>query len=145
MWGLAYNRVSVGEDLFHRAERGLQSEPSAALPAWPFSHGYTTNTQKPLSHAVYNFYTMFTLVYFYLTHLTLRSQPGLLQPGPNALDPACVFWVIVGVSTHALVLLHERVIHQTYRNKCQPHCEKRHLKYKLSVCICSKLSKFPSL
>lgn len=55
MCRLAYNQASVGEGSFRRAERGLQSEPSAALPAWPSSHGYTTNTQAPLSHVVYNF------------------------------------------------------------------------------------------
>lgn len=67
---------------------------------------------------------MFTLVCWYVTHLALRSQPGLLQPGPNALDAACMFWVIVSVSTHTLVLLHQRVIYQAYRGKCQPYCEK---------------------
>lgn len=67
---------------------------------------------------------MCTLACWYLTHLALRSQPGLLQPGPNALDPACMFWVIVGVSTHTLVLLHQRVIHQAYRGKRQPYGDK---------------------
>lgn len=67
---------------------------------------------------------MVALVCRYLTHLALRSQSGLLQPGPNALDPACMFWVIVGVSAHTLVLLHQGVVHQAYRDKCQPHNEK---------------------
>lgn len=40
------------------------------------------------------------------THLTLRSESGLLQPRPNALDPARMLRVAVGVPTHALVLLH---------------------------------------
>lgn len=117
MCGLAYSQASVGEGWFHRAERGLQSEPSAALPMWPSSHGCTTNTHTQASLACHlQLNTMIALVrYRYLAHLALRSQPGLLQPGPNALDPACMFWVIVGVSAHTLVLLHQRVIHQAYR------------------------------
>lgn len=47
-----------------------------------------------------------------ITHLTLRSESGLLQTRPDALDPAGVLRVAVGVSTHTLVLLHERVVHQ---------------------------------
>lgn len=70
---------------------------------------------------------MLTLVCWYLTHLALRSQPGLLQPGPNALDPACMFWVVIGVSTHTLVLLHQRVVHQAYRGKSYSHTVKKTL------------------
>lgn len=48
-----------------------------------------------------------------VSHLTLAAQARLLQPRPDALDASGVFGVCVCVSTHALVLLHERVIHQT--------------------------------
>lgn len=106
----AYNPVSVGEGWFHTEGRGLQSEPSAALPEWPSSHGYTTHTQTE----EYNFHitspaslTVPQLQLFPpLTHLTLSSQSSLLQPGPNALNPPGVLRVAVGVSAHALVLLH---------------------------------------
>lgn len=47
-----------------------------------------------------------------LTHLTLRSKTSFLKPRPNALDPSGVFGVAVGVSTHTLVFLHERVVDQ---------------------------------
>lgn len=47
------------------------------------------------------------------SHLTLAAQTRLLQPRPDALDAPGVFGMRVGVSTHALVLLHERVVHQT--------------------------------
>lgn len=45
-------------------------------------------------------------------HLTLASEPPLLQPGPDALDAARVLRVPAVVSTGALVLQHDRVIHQ---------------------------------
>lgn len=46
-------------------------------------------------------------------HLAVRPQACFLQPGPDALDAACVLRVAGGVPTHALVLLHQRVVHQT--------------------------------
>lgn len=46
-------------------------------------------------------------------YLALRPESGLLQPRPDALDPAGVLRVAVGVAAHTLVLLHQRVVHQT--------------------------------
>lgn len=46
------------------------------------------------------------------THLALRPQPRLLQPRPDALNAPGVLRVAVGVSAHALVLLHQGVVHQ---------------------------------
>lgn len=39
-------------------------------------------------------------------HLALAAQPPLLQPGPDALNPARVLRVVAVVSTGALVLEH---------------------------------------
>lgn len=47
-------------------------------------------------------------------YLALRSEAGLLQTGPDALYAPRVLRVAVGVSAHALVLLHEGVIHQAW-------------------------------
>ena len=47
-------------------------------------------------------------------YLTLAEQACLLQPGPDALDPASVLGVHVCVPAHALVLQHERVVDHTW-------------------------------
>lgn len=47
-------------------------------------------------------------------YLTLAEQACLLQPGPDALDPASVLGVHVCVPAHALVLQHERVVDYTW-------------------------------
>lgn len=101
MCGLAYNRVSVGEGWFHRAERGLQSEPSAALPAWPFSHGYTTNTQTPLSHAVYNFTqrSYLRVVISHTSHCAL-SPVSCSRDQMLWIRPACSGWLLVFPHIH---------------------------------------------
>lgn len=52
-------------------------------------------------------------------HLTLAPEPPLLQPGPDALDAACVLWVPAVVSAGALVLQHDRVIDQPCREQSQ--------------------------
>lgn len=48
-------------------------------------------------------------------HLTVRPEASLLKPGPDTLDSAGVLWMTGGVATDTLVLLHQRVIHQTYK------------------------------
>ena len=45
-------------------------------------------------------------------HLTFASQAGLLQPRPDALDAPGVLRVAVGVPAGALVLQHQRVVHE---------------------------------
>lgn len=52
-------------------------------------------------------------------HLTLAPEPPLLQPGPDALDAACVLWVPAVVSAGALVLQHDRVIDQPCQEQSQ--------------------------
>ena len=54
-------------------------------------------------------------------YLTLPPESSLLQPGPDALDASGMFWVCVGAATHALVLLHEGVIHQTWNTHTHTH------------------------
>lgn len=49
-----------------------------------------------------------------LPYLALAKQARLLQPRPDALDPAGVLRVHVCVPTHALVLQHERVVDHTW-------------------------------
>lgn len=44
------------------------------------------------------------------SHLTLAPEAPLLQPGPDALDPPCVFGMSAVVPTGTLVLQHHRVI-----------------------------------
>lgn len=48
-------------------------------------------------------------------YLTLAAQSRLLQSRPDALDASGVLGVDVTVSTHALVFLHQGVVHQTCR------------------------------
>lgn len=48
-------------------------------------------------------------------YLTLSAQSCLLQSRPDALDASGVLGVDVTVSTHALVFLHQSVVHQTCR------------------------------
>ncbi len=49
-------------------------------------------------------------------YLTLAAQSRLLQSWPDALDASGVFGVDVTVSTHALVFLHQGVVHQTCKD-----------------------------
>lgn len=49
-------------------------------------------------------------------HLALAAQPPLLQPGPDALNPARVLRVVAVVSAGALVLEHHRVVNQPCKN-----------------------------
>lgn len=49
-------------------------------------------------------------LYFY--YLTLATETRLLEPGPDALDPPCVLWVAVCVSTGTLVFQHQGVIYK---------------------------------
>lgn len=49
-------------------------------------------------------------------HLTVRPEASFLKPGPDTLDSASVLWMTGGVATDTLVLLHQRVIHQTYKH-----------------------------
>lgn len=48
-------------------------------------------------------------------HLAVRPEASLLKPGPDTLDSASVLWMTGGVAADTLVLLHQRVIHQTYK------------------------------
>lgn len=59
------------------------------------------------------------------SYLTATAQTRLLQARPDALDAAGVFRVRVCVAAHALMLLHERIVHQTYRNM-QAHTHASH-------------------
>lgn len=45
----------------------------------------------------------------------MRPEASLLKPGPDTLDSASVLWMTGGVAADTLVLLHQRVIHQTYK------------------------------
>lgn len=49
------------------------------------------------------------------THLTATEQARFLQPRPNTLNATGVLGMDVCVSTHALVLQHEGVVHQPCR------------------------------
>lgn len=53
-------------------------------------------------------------------YLTFASEAGLLQPRPDALDPAGVLGVAVGVPAAALVLQHQRVVHEAWGRACGP-------------------------
>lgn len=48
------------------------------------------------------------------TYLTLAPEPRLLQPRPDALDPAGVLGVAVGVPAGTLVLQHQGVVHEAW-------------------------------
>lgn len=49
-------------------------------------------------------------------YLTVCPEARFLKPGPDALNAAGVFWMNRGVSTDALMLLHQRVINQTWKS-----------------------------
>lgn len=53
------------------------------------------------------------------SYLTLRSEACFLQPGPDTLNSASVFWMNSGVAADTLVLLHQSVIHQTWKSQKQ--------------------------
>lgn len=55
-----------------------------------------------------------TLPLICFRYLALAAQARLLKPGPDALNSASVLWVTVSVSTGALVLQHQGVIHKAW-------------------------------
>lgn len=92
--------------------------PRALLPGWRWKTGWEAlgitgmevgagNPTTPLAHAS---------VLPVAAHLALAAQPPLLQPGPDALNPARVLRVVAVVSAGALVLEHHRVVNQPCKN-----------------------------
>lgn len=51
-------------------------------------------------------------LHFFQAYLTLSSESSLLQSGPDALNASRMLRVAVGVAAHALMLLHQGVIHE---------------------------------
>lgn len=58
-------------------------------------------------------------------YLTVCPEACFLQPGPDALDAAGVLWMTGGVATHTLVLLHQRVVHQPWKEDTRKHAGKQ--------------------
>lgn len=55
-------------------------------------------------------------LHFLRAYLTLSSESSLLQSGPDALNATRVLRVAVGVAAHALMLLHQGVVHEALGN-----------------------------
>ena len=93
------------------------------------------------------------------SYLTVCPQASFLQPGPDALDAASVLRVAGAVTTDALVLLHQRVVHQTWEGHMRTmkelllllvpgtlvHSEERDGRHKGLGFILEQLPKCPAL